>query len=431
MKRATFPLVAVALFLLASSSVLVPLVAQTGTVRTRTRGRICASPPCTFSVAAGHRFTGTTNPSHNGDRVLFTYKQMGARRWRSFGDPGSDAAFIVPDGRSFDKLRRHRWTKRFQIGPSAAQGTQWVLRALFPSQAGLRQSSARVRVTMDCVALGSGEDLGEAVSRNPDGTRFCLLGEFVVTSPIRPKPGNQFIGPAVITPEGSVDQGFSAHGVPDVAFVELDMSGFELRAIQPGPNGVVSGSFLHHNGRNGLGCGECDNILVEDNEIAFNGSEEHLGDGSAGIKSVANFVTIRRNEIHDNLGNGIWFDVDARSQLIEHNHVYRNTRKGIFFEISDGGIVRYNTVQRNNCAVVISGCTPLHDASGGIATNSSRNIEIYGNVLGGNAEAGINFRDDSRAYAPPFNIRVYANVLNGDIIKNCHSVWDIVCYDND
>jgi parallel beta-helix repeat protein len=207
------------------------------------------------------------------------------------------------------------------------------------------------------------------------------------------------------------------------------MSGFALRAIQPGPYNLVTNSFLHHNGRNGLGCGECDYLRVENNVIAYNGSNDFLGQGSAGIKSVANFVTIRSNKVHSNVGNGIWFDVDARSQLIERNQVYGNTRKGIFIEISDGAVIRYNTVQRNNCAVVISGCEPRNDASGGIATNSSRNIEIYGNVLGGNEVAGINFRDDSRAYAPPFNIRVYDNMLNGDRIANCESSWDIVCVD--
>jgi parallel beta-helix repeat protein len=268
------------------------------------------------------------------------------------------------------------------------------------------------------------------VDSNPSGSRFCLSGTFYLSTAVKPKSGNQFIGPAVIKADGALDQGFSAHGIPNLIFERLDMSGFALRPIQPGHYNVIRNSNFHHNGRNGLGCGQCDYMLIENNEIAFNGSDEHLGSGSAGIKSVANHVVIRNNVIHDNNGNGVWFDVDSRNQLIEHNTIYNNTRKGVFIEISDGAVIRYNTVQRNNCAVVMYGCQPKMDASGGITTNSSRNVEIYGNVLGGNATAGINFRDDSRKYAPPFNIRAHHNVMNGDQIRNCWAGWDIKCTDN-
>jgi parallel beta-helix repeat protein len=280
------------------------------------------------------------------------------------------------------------------------------------------------------IQIREGAGLQQAIDSNPTGTRFCLSGFISLAAPIRPKAGNQFIGPAVIKAQGYVEQGFSVHGIPNVVFERLDMSGFELRGIEAGPYNTITNSYLHHNGRNGLGCGDCNYLRVYNNEIAYNGSDEHLGNGAAGMKSVADFVTVRGNSIHDNNGNGIWFDVDARNQLIEQNTVYNNTRKGIFIEISDGAVIRYNSVTRNNCAVSLYGCQPRNDASGGIATNSSRNVEIYGNVLGGNALAGINFRDDFRAYAPPFNIRVHHNVLNGDMISNCHSEWDVVCRDN-
>ena len=280
------------------------------------------------------------------------------------------------------------------------------------------------------VQVSAGQNLQQKIDTNPAGTQFCLTGTISFSAPVRPKAGNEFIGPATITAQGYVTQGFSVHGIPNVLFDRLDMSGFALRAIQPGPTNTIRNSYLHHNGRNGFGCGECTGMLAHNNEIAYNGSDEWLGVGAAGIKSTSDFIVIRGNSIHHNNGNGIWFDVDARNQLIEQNTVHSNTRKGIFIEISDGAVIRYNSVTGNNCAIVLYGCQPRNDSSGGIATNSSRNIEIYGNVLGGNAIAGINFRDDYRAYDPPFNIRVHHNFLNGDAIANCHASWDVLCTDN-
>jgi parallel beta-helix repeat protein len=266
-----------------------------------------------------------------------------------------------------------------------------------------------------------GDSIQAAIDRNPPGTIFCLWGRYRIAAPIRPKPGDVFRGPAVIKPAGPVETAFTARDVPEVIFKRLDISGFLLRAIEPGERNVVRGCFLHHNGRNGLGAGSMHAALIEDNELAFNGSDVELGKGASGMK-IANSsgVVVRDNYVHDNVGDGIWFDVDSRGALIEGNVATRNTRRGIFFEISKGAVIRWNIAQDNN--------TSQHSVSGGIATVSSQDVQIYGNTLGGNMGHGVNVWDDSRSYVPE-NISVHQNVLNGDEVAGC-DVPGVLCHNN-
>ena len=274
---------------------------------------------------------------------------------------------------------------------------------------------------------------------NPPGTRFCLSGNFKITRTIRPKSGNAFIGPAVLDGEGPLDRydavkfyGIDGQGVSNLRYEKLEVRDFEI-GLRPGPAALVVNNYVHHNARVGVGCGECDGHQLIGNELAYNGSNEHLGSGASGYKSVSNGLIVRGNYAHDNVGNGIWFDSDAMSVLVEGNVSERNSRKGIFYEVSSGpAVIRNNLVRLNNCAVVIAGCSPQNGGApgGGIATNSSKNVEIYGNVLGGNTVAGINFRDDSRPFAPPFNIAVHDNQMHGDEVRNCRSEWSIVCKNN-
>ena len=274
---------------------------------------------------------------------------------------------------------------------------------------------------------------------NPPGTRFCLSGTFKITREIRPKVGNAFIGPAILDGEGPLDRydaikfyGIDGQGVSNLRYEKLEVKDFEI-GLRPGPGAVVIDNYVHHNVRAGVGCGDCDGHQLIGNELAYNGSNEHLGSGASGYKSVSNNLIVRGNYAHDNVGNGLWFDVDAMSVLVEGNVSERNSRKGIFYEISSGpAVIRNNLVRLNNCAVSVAGCSPQSAGApgGGIATNSSKNVEIYGNILGGNVVAGINFRDDSRPYAPPFNIAVQGNQMNGDLVRNCHSEWSIICKNN-
>ena len=98
------------------------------------------------------------------------------------------------------------------------------------------------------------------------------------------------------------------------------------------------------------------------NEIAYNGWEQKVMD------SVN--VTFRNNFVHHNLGDGIWYDGGNPNALVEGNRVEDNGRNGIFYEASNGLVIRNNTVRR-------SGDT-------GVFISTSQNAEIYNNTLENN-----------------------------------------------
>jgi parallel beta-helix repeat protein len=287
-----------------------------------------------------------------------------------------------------------------------------------------------------------------AINANPTGTAFCLSGSFTISSPIQPKDGQSFTGPADIT--GSTHSGFELKGVEsganvfadDVTLETLTIHGFSIRGIECWAGTQMLDIEVYDNARNGLGCGLDDEggVLVADSYIHDNGSTEELGRGGGGMKFArSGGVTVRDSVVELNVGNGIWCDVDCGSFTVTGNTVSGNTRKGIFFEISFGpALIENNTVTDNNCVPAIWGstCSPQNAGApgGGIAMNSSCPDEgpgciIRNNILGGNMVAGINFRDDGRDYPKPFEISVTGNDLNGDALLKCGTMG-IICSGN-
>ena len=299
--------------------------------------------------------------------------------------------------------------------------------------------------------VGQVDDLHAAVEESPPGTRFCLSGTFALTSPVFPKDGQVFTGPAEIVSSGAqtaFDLAVSSIDLSaaDVVIEDLDISGF-YRGIECWLGAVVRGSEIHHNERNAIGCGlkGLGGVTIERNHLHHNGSIEEVGAGAAGVK-IANGtgVVIRSNLVESTIGNGLWCDAGCGQIEIVGNTIVGSTRKGIFYEISRGpALVTANTVRENNCSPVhwgngnpdcprgnTFGPQGAGTAGGGISATSSTNVTITENVLGGNMVAGVNFHDDSRLYDPPFAIAVERNRPNGDAILRCGE-WGITCADNE
>jgi hypothetical protein len=317
-------------------------------------------------------------------------------------------------------------------------------------------SVATAQVACDVSLVGPADDVHTAVAAAPAGAVICLSGTFPLSSPIEPKSGQAFLGPAVLEGTAGADTGIEARspgaatGAAGVVIEGLEMHSFSLRGVACWRDMVVRGSWIHDNGRNGIGCGleGSGPLLIEGNVIERNGDPQHLGSGSAGIKIAGgDAVTVRDNRVEANVGNGIWCDAGCASFTVSGNVVLGSTRRGVYFETSLGpASIEQNTVQDNNCSPVYWGdgdpeCPlpngafgPLsvNSPGGGIAMNSScpsgSACAIRGNTLGGNVTAGVNFRDDNRLYDAPFDVVVEGNVPNGDLLRRCGE-WGIVCID--
>jgi hypothetical protein len=280
------------------------------------------------------------------------------------------------------------------------------------------------------VKVASGGDIRAAVNGAPQRATICLTGKYVLNSPIVPKQGQSFVGPATLVGGNGNETGFDVK-VRDVSFVNLEMSAFGLRGIDCWVGTRVIGGRYHHNGRNGIGCGldAEGGVLIDGVEVDHNGSDAELGKGSSGMKFARGHgIVVRNSFIHDNLGAGVWCDVQCGDYTVVDNTIVRNSRQGVHYEKSGESdeYIRYvgsayiarNVIQHN-------GWEPRdHSAYGGVALVSSKNALIELNVFGNNPRGGVFVRQDGRLSGDKHgwvvsNVVIRNNTMNGDHIVGC------------
>jgi parallel beta-helix repeat protein len=182
--------------------------------------------------------------------------------------------------------------------------------------------------------------------------------------------------------------------------------------------GVIRHSVLVDNGFDAIGSNGNsqktppidDGLLVEGNYIARNNTERFgtsctASCGQAGMK-IAHMdgFTFRGNVVEDNNGHGVWCDLDCSNGVIVDNVVRRNAQSGIFYEVSDTGIIASNVVVANR--------------GYGIRVGSA-NTKIYNNTVVDNRNAGgIWIFDDGRSYGVKGITDVGPDTVNVEIGNN-------------
>jgi parallel beta-helix repeat protein len=159
-------------------------------------------------------------------------------------------------------------------------------------------------------------------------------------------------------------------------------------AIQ-GSNVRITNVNTHHNGRYGMVVTNGPaNVIIEDTEIAYNNTRRLSTSGSAGgtkFSMGTDGMIVRRNEIHDNYGSGLWWDGRNKNAQVYDNVIYNNYRWGIRWEISYGGAKFYHNTLTGNGAG--DGTTNYHNGQIVIANSDGTvgGIEIYENTIDGTA----------------------------------------------
>lgn len=169
-----------------------------------------------------------------------------------------------------------------------------------------------------------------------------------------------------------------------------------LGALLSGSDGsVVQDNTIVGNGQLGLGQHDSQNVLVKGNTITGNNTEGFwIADWeSGGFKATKSSSVFAGNTVSGNLGVGVWLDVDCKGVTVEDNVIADNAADGIRFEISYDGVIRRNKVTGNGFGMGRGGGTSIY-ATAGINSNSSTNVDIYGNTVSGNMNAiGLQARD--------------------------------------
>lgn len=143
-----------------------------------------------------------------------------------------------------------------------------------------------------------------------------------------------------------------------------------------GPGARVVGGLFADNGQIGVKA-QGNDIVIDGVEIARNNYAGYsAGWEAGGTKFVrTDGLVVRNSCVYDNIGPGLWTDIDNINTLYEDNVVFGNFMSGIKHEISYAAIIRRNTVADNGW----KGIGWMYDA--GIMIQNSPDVEVYGNFV--------------------------------------------------
>ena len=292
------------------------------------------------------------------------------------------------------------------------------------------------------VVIQPGANVQAVVDSKPAGSTFYFVAGVYRGQTVKPRNGDVFLGQpgAVLNGEDQIQFAFRSTasnvtirglviekyanpaqtGAIEGAGSAWTIVGNEIRynwgaGITLGNGYRVIGNNIHHNRQIGVK-GRGDNILIEDNEIAFNNFRDdyEMSWEAGGTKflKTTNLI-VRGNFVHDNHGHGLWTDDSNRGTLYENNVVLNNYGSGIFHEISFNAVIRNNRVEGN----------AFPHSHGGIKVTNSDGVEVVGNVVRGN-NGGIHGGQNDRGSYYLANLWVHDNSVtfnqgwNGIIVNS-------------
>jgi parallel beta-helix repeat protein len=156
----------------------------------------------------------------------------------------------------------------------------------------------------------------------------------------------------------------------------------------PGSNNggfmTITGGRVTGSGSLGIGGGQTPHLTISGVEIDHNGASASCGFEGGGFKGINQGAHLFNDYVHDNRCTGIWFDVSAVNNEIDHNRVDNNADGGIFYEVSFNASIHDNEVSGNG----FGDCSCwMWDAGIGIASSggyAGGRIQVYNNTLSNN-----------------------------------------------
>ena len=153
-------------------------------------------------------------------------------------------------------------------------------------------------------------------------------------------------------------------------------------------------------------------IVLEDNEIAGNNTDDWEASTKCGCTGGGKFwdvrgATVRGNNVHGNRGTGLWADTNNIDFLFENNYIRDNDGVGLWYEISYNATVRANTfigngwvsgnADRGAPAPAIYLSESGGDARLPSATSGSDKLRIYDNYFENNF-SGISIYENANRF---------------------------------
>ena len=179
-------------------------------------------------------------------------------------------------------------------------------------------------------------------------------------------------------------------------------------SFENGSNNQLVGNDIFRGGQLGIhggGAGGSTGNQVRNNKIHDNNTEGFADGWEAGALKIAVSanVLVEGNEVYNNAGPGIWFDVNCRDVTIRGNRAHDNKGPGIFYEISSRAKITGNQAWENGWGFTGWGF------GAGILVSSATDVEVDNNVVAWNGD-GISVISQNRSgYTQIRNVWVHDN----------------------
>ncbi len=178
--------------------------------------------------------------------------------------------------------------------------------------------------------------------------------------------------------------------------------------ISVNTNSQIRRCFVHHNGMIGMTGSTCTGVVIENCEVSFNntiGFDQFWASGGIKLVNQVNSATVRNCYVHDNKGNGIWYDNCDGPCNTDGNYCADNTQSGIYHEVSGSGTHQNNICVRNRFNILVG---------------NSDHVTVTGNTVSDGSVSGIIGRQVSRPELPARdlnNLLVTNNDINSQVVS--------------
>ncbi|MEO6858664.1 MAG: right-handed parallel beta-helix repeat-containing protein [Solirubrobacteraceae bacterium] len=210
---------------------------------------------------------------------------------------------------------------------------------------------------------------------------------------------------AVVCGTACVLDNMNIHDNPNAFAGIYVRSGSETAVSMTITGGRVTGS-----GSLGIGGGGVPHLTITGVEIDHNGASANCDFEGGGFKGINHGSRFTNNYVHDNNCVGVWYDINAANNEIDHNRVDNNRDGGIFYEISQDAWIHNNEVSGNGA----DACSWLWGAGIGIA--SSFNVQVYDNSLRGNCNGIAGTQQDRTDSTPPAHLLANLNIRDNRVL---------------
>ena len=155
---------------------------------------------------------------------------------------------------------------------------------------------------------------------------------------------------------------------------------------------VIRDSLFERCGQQAYSISSCSDVMFTGNVVRDNNTDgiDPFWEAGGGKIARSDHVTFDDNDVHDNAGPGIWYDIYNTNSVITNNRVWGNQLSGIFYEISSSATISGNAVWENAW-----GDGRGWGWGGGILVSSSNSTHVTGNTVAW-SPVGISFIDQNR-----------------------------------